>query len=569
MHGEPFLPATAEAAMSTGGGGGGGMGRRRGQSGGMTTREARPSSQERGTRELGPSQLAGYRILRSLARDNDGEVLLGHRWKGAAADDPQTDTAHTVAIKTLPSSESGWATALSQCAALERARGDHVVELLDVDADDESIRLVFERLPRGDLAELLRIRQRIDAGEAVTVLAPIAATLLRMHAAGVAHGHLGAHSVLFRDDGSPTVIGFSRAELFEPSAPEVVLEHVEAVRRDRSALVALAVTVLGRVDGGRARAARELLADIEGCDVELALPLLAERLFEVAAALPIRFEPDAAEVDIAPSQWRAIPVGMPEGEPSTDPVGTSSRGAAAWAAALARIVPEPLLQRVLDTAERSPAAPVVRVAADSVRRRWGSWGPGRRRAVSAIAAAALTAAVVTVIVPAAPAGSRPGSASSPSQSPASPMASAPTSIDERLNSNDPVVTGDDPVAAATLLDSARNRCLSSLSLRCLELVDAPGSSALDADQAAVRVGQRGGELPDPLSGSTDQAAVVLVERLGDSALVRLGSEASDSSLLLVRGDHGWRIRDVIAEVARTPPSGDPTAPTPEPTPAAG
>lgn len=149
------------------------------------------------------------------------------------------------------------------------------------------------------------------------------------------------------------------------------------------------------------------------------------------------------------------------------------------------------------------------------------------------------------------------------------MASAPASIDERLNSNDPVVTGDDPVAAATSLVSARNSCLSSLSLRCLELVDAPGSSALDADQAAVRVGQRGGELPDPLTGSTDQAAVVLVERLGDSALVRLGPEASDSSLLLVKGDHGWRIRDVIAEVARTPPSGDSTAPTPEPTPTAG
>ena len=538
------------------------MGGRLRQPGGMTARDSRPSAHEREGRELGPGELAGYRVLRSLARDVDGEVLLGHRQKGAAADDAQTGSAHTVAIKTLPSSASGWATALRQCAGLERARGAHVVDLLDVDADDESIRLVFERLPRGDLAEWLRIRQRIEAGEAVTVLAPIASTLLRMHAAGVGHGQLGPHSVLFSDDGSPTIIGFSRAELFEPGAPEVVLEQVEAVRRDRSAAVALAVTVLGRVDGSRARAARELLADLEGCEVELALPLLAERLFEVAAALPIRFEPDAAEVDILPSKWRAIPVGVPEGEPSGDSVGSSSPWMVASMAALARIVPEPLLQRVLDTAERSPAAPALRAVVDAVRRRWGSWSPGRRRAVSAIAAAALTAAVVTVIVPAAPAGSRPGPASSPSLSSASPTTSAAPSIEDQVDSNDPVVTSDDPVAAATLLVSVRNRCLSSLSLRCLDRVDAPGSSALNTDQAAIRVGQRGGELPDPVSGSTDQGAVVLIERLGDSALVRLGSEASDASLLLVKSDEGWRIRDVIAEVASTPPSADPAAPTP-------
>lgn len=528
----------------------------------MTALDRRPPLSERGPRELGPRELgprelAGYRVLRSLARDDDGEVLLGHR-HGAAADDPQTDTAHTVAIKTLPSSESGWATALRLCASLERARGDHVVDLLDVDADDESVRLVFERLPRGDLAELLRVRQRVEAGEAVTVLAPIAAALLRMHAAGVAHGNLSARSVLFRDDGSPTIIGFSRAELFEPGAPEVVLEQVEAVRRDRSAAVALAVIVLGRIDGSRARAARELIADLEGCDLELAVPLLTERLFEVAAALPIRFAPEVAEVaevEIAPSKWRAIPVGTPGDEPSIDPVGTSWR----WTAALAGVVPEPLLQRVIDTVERIPAAPVVEAAVGAARRRWGSWGPGRRRAVLAVAAAIVTAGVVTAVVPTAPAESQPGHAATPTSL---PTASDASSSRDPVNSGDPVVTGDDPVAAASFLVGARDRCLSSLSLRCLDLVDEAGSGALSDDQAAIRAGQRGGELPDPLSGPTDRLAVALVERLGDSALVRLGPAASDASLLLVKGDNGWRIRDVIARVARTSPSPTPTGPTP-------
>jgi len=530
----------------------------------MTALDRRPSLRERGPRELGPRELgprelAGYRVLRSLARDDDGEVLLGHRHGNTAADDPQTDTAHTVAIKTLPSSESGWATALRLCASLERARGDHVVDLLDVDADDESVRLVFERLPRGDLAELLRVRQCVEAGEAVTVLAPIAAALARMHAAGVAHGNLSARSVLFRDDGSPTMIGFSRAELFEPGAPEVVLEQVEAVRRDRSAAVALAGIVLARIDGSRARAARELIADLEACDLELALPLLTERLFDVAAALPIRFTSEvaeAAEVEIAPSKWRAIPVDTSGEEPNIDPVGSSWR----WTAALAGVVPEPLLQRVLDTVERSPAAPVVEAAVGAARRRWGSWGPGRRRALLAVAAAIVTVGVVTAVVPAAPAASRPGRAATPSSL---PTASDMSSSQDPVKSGDPAVTGDDPVAAATFLVGARDRCLSSLSLRCLDLVDGPGSSALSDDQAAIRAGQRGGELPDALSGPTDRLAVALVERLGDSALLRLGPAASDASVLLVKGDNGWRIRDVIAGVARTSPSPTPTAPTPE------
>jgi hypothetical protein len=45
---------------------------------------------------------------------------------------------------------------------------------------------------------------------------------------------------------------------------------------------------------------------------------------------------------------------------------------------------------------------------------------------------------------------------------------------------------------------------------------------------------------------------VLIERLGDSALVRLGDAAS-ASLLLVKGEDGWHIRDVIA--AAGPPGG--------------
>jgi len=487
-------------------------------------------------RELGARELAGYRVLRSLARDQDAEVLLGHRIDEGAT--------QTVAVKTSPATGDGWRLALRACAALDRARGDHVVDLIDLDADAESIRLIFERLSRGDLAELLRTRRTLDAGEAVTILAPIAVTLLRMHRAGVAHGNVSGATVLFRDDGSPTLIGFSQAELFEPDAPEVVLEQIAAVGRDRAAARSLALEVLARAEGARAHAARELMAELEGCDDELVLPLLASRLFEVAAARPVRFTVDEPPTEIAPSNWRPIPIGEGDDVQAPD---AADESPSTWAVALGRVVPEPLLERVLDIVGRSPAAPVVTAVVDAATSRWRAWTRGRRRAVLAVAAAAATAGIVTAVVPAGAVGTV-GAVSAGSSAGASVGVSAPRLNPGTAVSDDPAPRGplpDDPVQAAESLVTARTRCLSTLSLRCLDQIDESGSSALSDDQAAIRGAQQGGELPDPALGTTGSVPPELIERLGDSALVRLGGAASSASLLLVKVDGAWRIRDVI------------------------
>jgi hypothetical protein len=513
----------------------------------MTALDARPAA-----RELGAPELAGYRVLRSLSRDERAEVLLGHRVTSGPGgeDDLAPAPVQTVALKVFAATEVGWTAVLGECAALERARGDHVVDLLDLDADEESIRLVFERLPRGDLAELLRIRVGFDAGEAVTLLAPIAIALLRLHTGGVAHGNLSARTVLFRGDGSPTLIGFSRAALFEPGAPEVVLEQVEAVRRDRASIRALATTVLARVNGGQIRAARELHDDVDGCADEVVLPLLASRLFEVAAAMAVRFTPDGPDADAATSTRRAVPVGAAVVESGVESGVQADHTAQPWIAGpriagwLARLVPESLLHRVLDTVERSSVAS----AAGAVVQRWRSWTPARRRLVTAVMVAALTVAVVTAVIPARAAGTgvsagadEPPDAPTPSSSPAGSSSAQADPVP-----TDPVAIGDDPIAAAGALTSARDHCLSSLSLRCLDRVDEAGSSAMVDDQAAIRSAQQGGELPDPLEGGEGDGPPVLIERLGDSALVRVGEASSGTSLLLVKGDGGWRIRDVVA-----------------------
>ncbi len=105
-----------------------------------------------------------------------------------------------------------------------------------------------------------------------------------------------------------------------------------------------------------------------------------------------------------------------------------------------------------------------------------------------------------------------------------------------------VIADDDPVAALRELVARRERCFRELSVLCLEGVDEPGSAALDADRAALSAILDGGDPPTRIA----LASPALVERLGDSALVDLGADSDPASVLLLKGEAGWRIRDYLA-----------------------
>src|SRR5690606_5208695 len=109
--------------------------------------------------------LAGYRVLRSAGRGLRSRLLPGY------------DEGRTVVLKLCASGDPRVATEL---AALDRARGEHVVAVLDVAADEHGTVLVLERLTGGSLDELLERRPGLAAGEAVTILAPLAATVERL-----------------------------------------------------------------------------------------------------------------------------------------------------------------------------------------------------------------------------------------------------------------------------------------------------------------------------------------------------------------------------------------------------
>lgn len=437
-------------------------------------------------------EVAGYRVLRSAGHGSRSRLLVGF------------DDGATVVLKVCAADDPRVAVEL---AALDRAAGEHVVELLDVAADERETVLVLERLPGGSLAELLERRTGLGAGEAVTILAPLATTLERLHAAGVAHGSLSLGSVVFREDGAPALVGFGAAELFAPGAPEVVRETVPGVIADRAALRSLVGLVLARVTGDRAASARRLAAGMVA-----ATPTgVADALYGLASPDAVIFEQEESAAE--PVEWRAdaLVEEIETPRPAVLPP---------WILAF---LPDGLRERVAAQAQL-------------LRTRWEGWPIGRRRLGLGLVAGALTVVVALAVVPSSPStgvaepgGVEPGGVESPdvAESPAAaPLDSLP----------------EDPVEAAVLLLARREECLRELSLLCLDDVVQAGSAAQADDLALVRAVLDGEEYP-PVS--IVEGDPVLVERLGDSALLDLPAGSEPGSLLLLRTAEGWRIRQYV------------------------
>ncbi|MEO5533750.1 MAG: hypothetical protein ABIR17_01295 [Pseudolysinimonas sp.] len=431
------------------------------------------------------TDVAGYRVLRTIGHGDRTRLVLGF------ADD------RTAVLKIGSPDDARMRVELE---ALTRAAGEHVVALEDVGLDEDEAVLVLERLRPGSLGDLLERRAGLDAGEAVTILAPIATTLDRIHSVGVAHSALSLGSVCFRDDGAPTLVGFGRAELFSAGSPEVVLETVHGVIADRAALRDLVALVLTRVTGPRADAARRLAAGLGE-----ALPAaIAGALFDLAAASEIRFAADE-EPAVEPRMIGLI-----------DPVEPDVAAVATLPPWLAGLIPDGVRGNIEEVWSRARAI-------------WTGWDQRRRRIVLGLAVGALVLMIALTIVPG---GSSQPVAANPI---ATPTASSLAPVPE---------LPDDPLDAAQLLLDLRERCIRDLSLLCLDDVDQQDSSGLAADRELIQMIEAGGEYPGDGVVAGD---LTLVEELGDSVLVDLPDGSDPASILLMRTVDGWRIRDYITK----------------------
>jgi hypothetical protein len=335
----------------------------------------------------------------------------------------------------------------------------------------------MERLARGSLAHLLEMRATLSAGEAVTILTPMAAALDALHASGVVHGAIGAQSVMFRESGAPVLARFGRSSLIAPGQSDAALAVNEGVVADRAALAELCRIVLSRT--GVTRALPPASSDAFG-------EALADELFAVAPPTVVRFTGDATPVASAvPARVGVRAAFAPQAERS-----------------------EGVLARA------RPIADAVMAQARTVRR--PVWLAAASVIVAIIAAVLLIPADDPVVK-------------------AEPQSTVTVEAEEEIV--------DDPLAALGALLSAREQCIAAVSVLCLDAVDQQGSQAFDADAGLLAGVQNGEEIPDDTVISASDLA--LVERLGDTALVSLGPDSKPASVLLVKTEAGWRIRDYL------------------------
>ena len=444
------------------------------------------------------SALAGYRLVRRLGVGSRADVYLGVGATGS------------VALKVFAQDTSRESVA-DELDALGRLDSPHLVRLVDVSSSSGDLPiLVLDRVRQESLSALLAGRGSIECGEAVTVLAPIAALVGEMHSAGLAHGKLGVASLHLGSKGEPVLIGLGHCELFAAGGSMAAIDKEPAAAADRDALATMALGVLSSVRAAGPRVL-ELRSWIDSAPRAYEFPgELAERLFACADPLPVAISEGARLGSPIPARvTTAEPIPAPE-RIERQP----TRAVPGW-------LPELLAENPLQ----------------AVKKRVLGFVRGVRPRFWAIAAAAVVGLLLAAVL--IPSESKPRSAS---------VAPRPVPTDS-VSSPTATPLPDDPLLASAILLKARANCVRDLSILCLDNVDEASSAAFASDAALIQQVQGGGEIPTSTALAAGQLA--LTERLGDTALIGLGDAGSAASILVIKTRAGWRIRDYLSGTQAT------------------
>ncbi|QKE84513.1 serine/threonine-protein kinase [Arthrobacter sp. NEB 688] len=199
-----------------------------------------------------PPVLPGLRLGRLLGRGGSAQV-----WEAERLDD-----GRRVAVKVSHGDAEAAQAAVREASVAGRTVSAHVVPVeACLTLPDARVALVMPLMRGGSLAALVAARGHLGPGEVVTVLAPLAEALGRLHAAGVVHGDVSPGNVLLDLDGRPALadLGVGRVLGDAPTpvwgtpghlAPEVLLGAAPSPAADVYALGALGwLCLAGEVPG--------------------------------------------------------------------------------------------------------------------------------------------------------------------------------------------------------------------------------------------------------------------------------------------------------------------------------
>jgi hypothetical protein len=145
----------------------------------------------------------------------DVQALIGYGATGEVWRARELATGEAVALKRLRAgADPGAVASLRREASVLRSLDTpYVVRLRAVHGDGDDTVLVLDLAPGGSLAALLTRRGHLDAGEVVTIAAPLAQALAAAHACGLVHGDVTPANVLFTADGMPLLADLGLARL--------------------------------------------------------------------------------------------------------------------------------------------------------------------------------------------------------------------------------------------------------------------------------------------------------------------------------------------------------------------
>ncbi|MET1016567.1 MAG: hypothetical protein ABWX76_07095 [Leifsonia flava] len=465
------------------------------------------------------TRLAGYRVLRRLGSGRRAEVHLGHAGDAAAGGAGE----RTVALKLFSAAHA--AASAADIAILGSVQAACVPRLHDVATlRDGSICLVLDRLDGPTLSAWLAADRRPQPGELVTVLGAVIGTVAAVRAAGWSLGELVPSSVRFDRSGRPVITSFSSARHLAEGGSSADVLRLEL--RHLGDFIADVLVLARHSDPGflawlRSQEGARPLTD--------RLPELEARVFDWAPARPVVLAaPDGPTGGGSVVPARLGPVAASGERPAqTDPDDDddgSTRPAILRAVRSARAI---LTPTHLGGAARA------------------FLGRHRRPAILACTLLVVGAGAVLSLLPPAAQGTSPGpvSETAPTSLPRSSARADPSLhvTAAQTETTDSAVLGDDPLAAAAALLSARQTCLKLGESSCLAAVDQASSPLDEADRHAL---SSGGD-PQSLLPSD---AITLIGRTGDAAIVALPAPTAETpaaSLLLMKGEAGWRLREVF------------------------
>ncbi|MFQ6170527.1 serine/threonine protein kinase [Oryzobacter sp. R7] len=495
----------------------------------------------------------GLELGELVARGATSEV-----WAGV-----EVGSGRRVAVKVVGADLGALDAAAREASLSARASSAHVVAVdACVPLPDGRVALVMPHVGGGPLDALVRARGHLAAGEVVTVLAPLASALGRLHDLGVVHGDVSPGNVLLELDGRPVladlglghVVGEVTPGVWGTDgyvAPEVLMGADPGPAADVYALGALGWLCLsGQVPGPPGL--RPTLAE---------LSLAGEGSGAVVTALEAAVSPQVADRPTAHElAWQLFHAARPEplhlvhGEDETSAVTYRLRAAAAhppevdermaWSDRFVRRWVGAASVRLTRGRHARPAPPTI-----------------RRRAL--VTAAAVLLLLVAGGAVAGTAGWRldgAARADAPSARPevVRPAGPAPAG-DVRL---DPTAPRDRPAELVAVLAEARALAWREASPAHLHGADAPGSAAEARDRAAVTELSRSGlryvglryTVRDAVTLTAADATARVRARIDTGAYGVVGTTAStprpasageEVVLTLVLTDVGWRVSDVV------------------------